>query len=170
MSRGERDQQRLQNDINFGTAMEVPVMKILERFFRKPLEKTNTYDRYDCESEDTMFEIKCRDMSSTTYQETMIGINKSKAKRLNKPLYFVFCYYDGLYYTEYDPNVFDTYNVRNVSAVRTNGAKYCMPNYFIPVRHLSRIEATAEELKDLECVRLKYGKVSKDIPRGVCLL
>lgn len=168
----QRDKKRLENDIAFGLEMEPPIIRALERHFGKPIERTtgNPYEKYDGESEDRMFEIKCRDMGLNTYKETMIGINKSKAKKSGKPLYFVFCYYNGVYCCEYKEEVFEDYRVENVMAVRRNGNRYALPNYYIPVCDLECVPITAEERAELDAIRLKYGKHSRELPRGRCLL
>ena len=128
----------LQGDIAYGTAKEDGVIQHLQVHFKESIAKSvYQYSSYDAESENTKYEIKCRRIKHDTFKTTIIGCNKTRTKGR---LVFVFCYTNGLYYIEYNKEKFDTYDIKQVGAIRSGGLYTVEPHFEIPIEHLTRID------------------------------
>jgi hypothetical protein len=127
----------LNDDIEFGTKYELPVIDLLANHFGENIAKTtDRYAAYDAFSTTTKYEIKSRRNKYAAYPTTIVAVNKT---RTEGRLVFVFHYTDGLYYIEYDPVKFSKYEVRNVSAIRSFGKRTETPHFFIPIGDLTHI-------------------------------
>lgn len=91
-------------DITFGSLSESQVLPILREFFKEDLQHIQEkYSVMDFESEKSFFELKSRNVKSSAYKDTMVGMNKIKfAKESTKPCYFCFKFQDGLFYWKYE--------------------------------------------------------------------
>lgn len=91
-------------DKKFGDKGEEYAIDILERYFEINLTKTPDNHVMDFFSDDnTYFEVKSRNNTYNKYDTTMIGYNKVQyANKLNRAVYFVFNFTDGIYYYKYD--------------------------------------------------------------------
>jgi hypothetical protein len=130
----------LNADLNFGLAKEAEVVSALEGIFNETITRVaDKYSPFDAESEMARYEIKCRRCQLTSYDETIIGVNKITRTPRNKPFRLVFGFTDGLYYTEYEKERFDTYDIRPVYYVKGYGIRRATPHYHIPIGDLIRI-------------------------------
>ena len=132
------NKQRLQNDIVFGLSAETLVISNLSKFFGEPVTKTaNQYCSYDATSPSSKFEIKTRRCKSNQYFDTIIPVHKT---RVQGRLVFVFNFEDGLFYIVFDPILFASFKVDNISAIRKGGIRTSLPHYYIPIEKLIRID------------------------------
>jgi hypothetical protein len=53
---------------------------------------------------------------------------------------FVFHFTDGLYFIEFNKEIFSQFQIENVSAIRKGGVRTETPHYFIPIERLKRID------------------------------
>jgi hypothetical protein len=127
----------LNADLAFGLAKEDPVINKLATHFGENIVKAeDKYSPFDAYSEKTKYEIKSRRNNYNTFPTTIIAVDKTRTKGR---LVFVFHFLDGLYYIEYEPTLFSTFNIENVSAIRRNGVRTEKPHYFIPIENLTKI-------------------------------
>jgi hypothetical protein len=97
------------DDYAAGISVEKDLKSMLETKFGK-LTKTGRYDKLDYEGPECFVEIKSRTNRYSQYPTTMIQQSKFDYARLQtKPVYFVFAFTDGIYYIQYTPEVFDTF-------------------------------------------------------------
>jgi hypothetical protein len=132
--------QILNADLDFGLAKEEEVITVLEEIFNETILKAPyKYSPFDAQSAEARYEIKCRRCHFNRYDETIITVDKIQRTPKNKPLRLVFGFTDGLYYTEYEKERFDTYPIRPVSAVKWNGQREARDHYHIPIHDLRRV-------------------------------
>jgi len=132
--------QILNADLDFGLAKEEEVVAVLEPIFNETILRVPyKYSPFDAQSEEARYEIKCRRVKSSSYYDTIITVDKIRRTPKNKPLRLVFGFTDGLYYTEYEKERFDTYPIRPVSAVKGNGQREPRDHYHIPIHDLRKI-------------------------------
>ena len=133
-------------DNQFGLNQEGEIIPILENYFKeKIIPPQNKYEKYDGASQTALYEIKSRTNSSNAFTETLIGANKvipncSKIQR------FVFNFTDGIYYIEYDKDLFDTFD--NSCFVRDPRIDYkdeVRSYYYIPVKLLKLIHKREDQ-------------------------
>jgi hypothetical protein len=91
-------------DLITGENGENSVCPILEEYFNVKLFKTATNAIFDFYTTDGVyFEVKTRNNEYNKYPSTMVGYNKIEfANKLDKSVYFVFNFTDGVYYYKYD--------------------------------------------------------------------
>ena len=89
----------------FGAASEREVAPVLYKFFGvKPTGER--FAKADFSSSSVFVELKTRRCMSTTYEDFMMTpVKLVNASQCGKDAYFVFRFYDGLYYWLYDPTV-----------------------------------------------------------------
>ena len=94
---------RLNNDLSFGLQSEENNFNIFKEFLNcRDLQQTKKGAIFDYESSEYLVELKTRKCLSTTYGDTMIGINKlNYCKDKGKETYFCFQFQDGLFYWKY---------------------------------------------------------------------
>lgn len=98
------------DDYAAGISIEKDLKPMLEFKFVDKLVKTGRYDKLDYEGERCFVEIKSRTNRYSQYPTTMIQKSKFDYARLQtKPVYFVFAFTDGIYYIQYTPELFDTF-------------------------------------------------------------
>lgn len=97
-------------DYQNGIMVESQLKSVLEYKFVDTLVKTGQYDTLDYEGERCFVEIKSRTNRYDQYPTTMIQQSKfDYARKQTKPVYFVFAFTDGVYYIQYNSEVFDTF-------------------------------------------------------------
>lgn len=127
----------LNKDIKYGTGLECKVINTLGEYFKEDIKKAeDMYSPFDAYSENTKYEIKSRRNKYNAYPTTIIAVDKTRTKGR---LVFVFHFLDGLYYIEYEPVIFSSFNIQNVSAIRRGGVRTEKPHYFIPIENLTKI-------------------------------
>jgi len=129
--------QILNRDIEYGLSQEDGVIMKLTEHFGETIQKvSDKYSPFDAESDTARYEIKCRREDLNKYSTTIIGVNKIRRTPRNKPFRLVFGFNEGLYYTEYNKERFDTYEIRPVKAVRQYGQTNYRDHYHIPISDL----------------------------------
>jgi hypothetical protein len=97
------------DDYAAGISIENNLKPMLETKFGK-LTKTGRYDTLDYEGAECFVEIKSRTNRYSQYPTTMIQKSKfDYARKQTKPVYFVFAFTDGVYYIQYNSEVFDAF-------------------------------------------------------------
>lgn len=94
---------KLKEDLIFGEEKENSNLDVFRNFLNCPeLQKTRKNAVFDYESEKYLVELKTRRCLSTTYKDTMFGLNKLNfCKDKGKETYFCFQFNDGLFYWKY---------------------------------------------------------------------
>jgi hypothetical protein len=117
---------------------------MLEKHFNCKLNKEPhkyaTIDFYDVDKS-MMIELKSRRNTYKAYPTTLLSSNKIKKIRndANKVL-FAFNFTDGLYYIEYKPEVFDTFQLAPFQRYdRTDKVEHPVEHYYIPIEALTPI-------------------------------
>ena len=91
------------NDLDFGRNKEISEIVKIRKRFSQSLKPTNSFFVYDYVSKDCYVELKSRRNYLNTYSTTMVGKNKTDyAESSDRPVYFVFSFFDGLYYWKYN--------------------------------------------------------------------
>ena len=128
-----------QNDYTYGVSHQKDVVKSLEGFFGENIEETkDRYCIYDAESKQTNYEIKSRRFHKDKYPTTIIPSHKTKANKARR-LIFVFRFTDGLYYIEYIPALFNSFEKKMVTYQRQGIQVRPVEHYCIPIELLTEI-------------------------------
>lgn len=139
---GGNELEILNTDLAFGLPKEDPVLEKLRRHFEEEIAKsTYQYCPHDGFSKTTEYEIKSRRNRYNQYPTTIVPVSKVRDMKRDR-LVFVFNFYDGLYYSEYDKDRFAKYNIKMVEAVRKRGGvvgKTIEPHFEIPIGDLIHI-------------------------------
>lgn len=131
-----------QLNIHQGLKAEAQLHQLITRRFGKDLKKTSdTYALFDFESDDTLVELKTRNVRHNQYATTMIGMNKVAAglKQINKEVIFVFSFIDGIYYYQLDVNDLPNFTI-GIGGTSKRGRDERANYLFIPVNALKKLE------------------------------
>jgi hypothetical protein len=136
-----------QNDLAYGLDREESVLIALRKAFcdetiknTKELYKDN-YCKWDFENlGGTKWELKSRRNAMKQYPTTIIPVHKCDNNSVNNNLYFVFKFTDGIYYIQYEPLMFQTFNKKTLTIKRAG--KYDPPtdHWEIPVNLLKALD------------------------------
>jgi hypothetical protein len=103
-------------DLKMGEENENKNVATLSSFFKTNLTKDkNIYATIDwTNSSNTIYvELKSRRIHHNLYPTAVIGLNKVNfCTDPNKKYYFVFAYSDGLYYIQYERDLFKTFSIQ----------------------------------------------------------
>jgi len=129
-------------DYTFGKRSESLNLPIFQNYFnclslKESPKKTSIFD---FESENIFIELKTRRCLSSTYKDTMIGMNKIEfaEKNSDKDFYFCFQFLDGLFYWKF--NVEEKEKLRFGKGGRWDRGKNEIKDYcYIPVHLLNNI-------------------------------
>jgi hypothetical protein len=102
-------------DEKMGLQKEIDHHKLMSIFLKTKMYKdSNKFSIFDYHNEDKsiLSELKSRRLLSTSYNESIIGLNKIKNIDNDKEYYFFFSFIDGLYYIKYDKDLFKKFNIR----------------------------------------------------------
>jgi hypothetical protein len=104
------------DDYQFGTTSEEQTLSTiltLDPTLHRNQDKYSPFD-YNNAGNTTFVELKTRNNAKNKYPTTMIPLSKVKIAEKNpsKTYYFAFKFTDGLYYIQYDKNLFDTFEVK----------------------------------------------------------
>jgi len=129
------------DDYAAGLNVENALKSILEFKFVDKLVKTGRYDKLDYEGERCFVEIKSRTNRYAQYPTSLIQKTKCDYARLQtKPVYFVFAFTDGVYYIQYTPEVFDTFETAVFQRPgRVDKTDLRQDYIYIPITSLTRI-------------------------------
>ena len=123
----------------YGKAQEEKVIPELAAHFNKVVTPTTgQYAKYDCNDDDTNYEIKSRNNRMKAYPTTMITCNKFPKTDDAKGAVFVFNFTDCLAYIKYDAEKFSTYTTSSFSRLGCCWDE--KEHIYIPVEHLSVIK------------------------------
>ena len=103
------------NDYNFGLQAEDSVMSRMSAHFNTELTKTEQYSPFDFKDSKMCIELKTRRNAKDKYPTTMVGANKVKIAQNDtsgKRYLFAFNFTDGLYYVEYDRELFSGFETK----------------------------------------------------------
>jgi hypothetical protein len=125
-----------QRDYTFGTSEEEKLLPKLAEFFNEPLRKTHKTCRWDYESDTTCYEMKSRKNTYSAYPTTLLPFDKITGE---KKQVFLFNFTDGLYYIEYDPVLFETFEVKDFRRWRQGVNDLQKPYLYIPISKLVQI-------------------------------
>ena len=99
----------------------------------------NEYCSYDFEGTDgTKIELKSRRNKYNDYSTTLIPVHKCVSMDLCKNI-FVFNFTDGIYYIEWNKNIFANYETKMVLYKRLNRDDYKL-HYLIPIEDLTLLK------------------------------
>lgn len=144
------------NDITFGEQKEqdVNVLELLQDYLQTTLQKkTQSYSVVDFEnpSKTIMVELKSRRIPSTRYDTALIGTNKIAFAEQMKEMevWFAYCYTDGVFVIKYDKELFGDFDVNDNyrRGARPDCAPYDQSVVYIPIKHLTKIEYSYEEVE-----------------------
>lgn len=124
------------DDCKFGNDNEMIILPIIKKFFNRNIIKTtDKYNKYDYIDNIYKYELKSRRNKYNQYPTTLIGYDKLT----NSKTIFLFNFIDGLYYINYEKELFDTFEkkpfVRNYRGVNDIKKDYL----FIPIEYLIKI-------------------------------
>ena len=87
---------------------EIKLKPIIEKYFNLHLIHTDRYDIFDFYDDNNYFELKCRNCNSNKYEDLMMNCNKWNKGidyiNFNKNVYYIFEFFDGLFYYKQDIN------------------------------------------------------------------
>ena len=101
-------------DISFGQEGEKNVQGQLEELVGNKLSHSGKFAVLDFTTTDNTIyvELKTRRHYHNQYPTTIVGLNKIKfCKDPTKKYYFAFAFNDGLYYIQYERDLFDTFAI-----------------------------------------------------------
>jgi hypothetical protein len=99
--------EKKEQDLILGCEGEDRIISVISNYFDKPnIKKTSSAHPFDFVNDKEFWEVKTRRCKSSTYSDTMVGMNKIKWLKNNNitDAYFVFAFEDGDYYYKYIPN------------------------------------------------------------------
>ena len=132
-------------DLAFGLSSEDKLLQTLDGVFGTRLSKSSYYSPMDFHnSSKTLYvELKTRRIAHDRYSTALIGLNKTHfCSDPEKKYYFVYCYTDGMYYIEYNKELFDTFDVdyEYVRGDRSDCINYSSSVVHIPISQLKKID------------------------------
>jgi len=145
---------------------EETTLPIIEKYFNVQLTKTDKNHVMDFrDNYGTYYEVKSRNNNYRTYPTTMVGYNKIQfANKLEKPVYFIFNFLDGVYYYEYSIDKLDELEIKRGGRCDRGKSEY-KTYCFIPIDKLKKIEIdTLPPNVALRVYKIWETKVSPDAP------
>jgi len=138
------------NDCEFGEQSEKANLNIIENKLNCKLYRTtNKYSIFDYVGDDDCFvELKTRRNTKDKYYDTMVGYNKLvEAEKMDKSVYFFFCFTDGLFFWRYNKDDILNGNVEIRTGGRNDRGRPEFKNYaFIKTNILSKVEPEKVDL------------------------
>lgn len=138
------EERSLENDLMFGGQNELSAISLLNTYFNTTFRNTkdiyNTpYYQYDFENEDKTIciEMKSRRNRHNTYPTTIVPVSKVN-NTINRYV-FVFHFTDGIYFIDYNKDLFDTYETRMINTYRKGIVDVPKLHFCIPITDLTKI-------------------------------
>jgi len=124
-------------ELKNGLEIQELVLPIIKKYFKRNIKNTDgKYNKYDYIDNDYKYELKSRTNEYKKFPTTLIGLDKIQDKSI-----FLFYFTDGLYYIEYNKELFDTFEikdfVRNPRYGRIDKPKKYI---YIPIINLKKID------------------------------
>lgn len=126
------------NDYKWGIQQEARLYPHLKSYFSPDLVQTPPKSKYDFQAPNLLIEVKSRKNTYNKYPTTLITCNKVISIPDDTKIVFVFNFTDGVYYIEYDEELFDTFSIITFS--RANLSYDEKDHYQIPINHLIKLE------------------------------
>jgi hypothetical protein len=131
------------NDLRYGLEKELEVIDILKLNFDDEVDIQSTKDLYDDEyyiydfeaQSGTSFELKSRRIRKNQFPTTIVPV--SKVRDTDKKQIFVFNFIDACCSIEYEKELWNTFQIRDVSTNRYGKLDLPKPHYHIPIKHLT---------------------------------
>jgi len=124
-------------DYNFGREQEIVLLPRLNEFFKDDIKPTtDKYEKYDYEGKKYVYELKSRKCKMGQYPTTLLPADKVIK---TKKQIFLFNFTDGLYYIEYDEEVWKDIEVASFRRFRIGVNDLEKPYYHIPTTLLKKI-------------------------------
>jgi hypothetical protein len=105
-----------EEDYQFGTTSEEQTLSTIRTIDPTIQRNQDRYSPFDYNNEgNTIFvELKTRNNAKNKYPTTMLPYSKVKIAEanINKTYYFAFKFTDGIYYIQYNKNLFDTFEIK----------------------------------------------------------
>jgi hypothetical protein len=141
------------DDYLWGKEQENYTYPILKEYFKTDLKQyTSQYDDFDFYDDESDYEQKSRKNNYNAYSETMITLNKTQ-KATEKKIKLVFNFADGIYWIEYNEDLFKTFNRKLFSRAEIKSDE--KDHIYIPIHLLTLIKK--KEVKTGLCpALLKY--------------
>jgi hypothetical protein len=124
-------------DYNFGREQEIVLLPRLNEFFKDDIKPTkDKFHKYDYEGNKYVYEMKSRTCKMEQYSTTLLPADKVIK---TKKQIFLFNFTDGLYYIEYDEEVWKDIEVASFRRFRIGVNDLEKPYYHIPTTLLKKI-------------------------------
>jgi len=127
--------------LKYGRDLETEVLPIIKSAFQSndikvPKNKYSPYNFID-DKQQVLYELKSRTNKYMTYPTTMI--QESKILNTHYKQIFLFKFTDGLYYIEYSPELFNTFEKKEYVQFRTDKVDVNKLYFYIPIDQLKRV-------------------------------
>lgn len=135
-------------DYQLGTQAESRLLPVFNRFFNTTFQPTGKYDPVDYVSPTHNLELKTRTNRCNQYPTTLLPYSKIlHAKSSPRKTFFAFNFTDGLYYIEYEPNLFSTFTTNEFQRDDRQDHRDRQQEYiYIPVKSLRPLNPNAEPM------------------------
>jgi len=130
--------EKRQKDFILGFTGEDEVIQILREKMDPYIKPCSQFNLFDFETCNCLYELKTRRCNHNTYNDTMIGMNKIlyAQNNLEKDIFFIFNYKDGLYYWKF--NIIQPLNYR-YGGRSDRGSNEYKEYAFIPISYLTKL-------------------------------
>lgn len=134
-------------DYTAGTRAEQRLLPVFNAYFQTTFSPTGKYDPVDYTSPTHDLELKTRTNKYKQYPTTMLPYSKIRhAETSPRTTIFAFNFTDGLYYIEYDHNLFETFTTNEFQRDDRPDHRDRNQEYiYIPIKHLRPIPASVPE-------------------------
>jgi hypothetical protein len=124
-------------DLEFGLKRENNVLEKIRIFFNDTTitKTTDKYCKYDFVSSLCKYELKSRKNRYKTYPTTILPTHKI----IDGKQIFLFNFLDGLYYIEYDREIFDRFDTFEMTDCRAGRYGQTALHFSIPIEFLKEI-------------------------------
>jgi len=124
-------------ELKNGLEIQEIVLPLIINYFKREIKHTQgRFNRYDYEDTNYNYELKSRTNNYKKYPTTLIGLDKVSNNTI-----FLFYFTDGLYYIEYDKELFDTFEVKDfVRNPRLGKIDKPKKYIYIPIEYLKIVK------------------------------
>jgi hypothetical protein len=122
-----------------GRTAETTCFPVFQAKFPDLVRIKNPYALFDFESPECRIELKARTTPHDKYPTTIVGENKVQAAEKDpRAHYFAFAFTDGLYWVQYDKDLFADFEVKD-GGRRDRGRPEIKPYRYIPITALTKV-------------------------------
>ena len=119
-----------------GMKAEDAVLPVICEYFKRDIKKTDRFCKYDYECSEYKYELKSRGNEYRKYPTTLVPLDKLVSDKM----IFLFSFTNGLYYIEYEKELFDKFEVQKYVRNPRIDIKDIKKDYlFIPIEELTLI-------------------------------